>query len=45
MTIPGCAMICPIDKFIKILEPMIPNNWEDECKIDGEYILPPAPVP
>ncbi|XP_047355334.1 prostatic acid phosphatase-like [Vespa velutina] len=45
MTIPGCATICPIDKFIKILEPMIPNNWKDECKIEGEYILPPAPVP
>lgn len=45
MTIPGCATICPIDEFIQILKPMIPDNWEEECKTDGDYILPPAPAP
>ncbi|XP_014609330.1 PREDICTED: lysosomal acid phosphatase-like isoform X1 [Polistes canadensis] len=45
MTIPGCATICPINEFIQILKPMIPDNWEEECKTDGDYTLPPAPAP
>ncbi|XP_034180109.1 prostatic acid phosphatase isoform X3 [Osmia lignaria lignaria] len=45
LTIPGCTTICPLEKFIHILKPMIPDNWEEECKVDGDYTLPPAPVP
>ncbi|XP_026671878.1 prostatic acid phosphatase-like isoform X2 [Ceratina calcarata] len=45
LTIPGCATSCPLETFVKILKPMIPDNWEEECKVDGDYTLPPAPVP
>lgn len=45
MTIPGCNTICPLEQFIQILKPMIPDNWQDECKVDGDFTLPPAPIP
>ncbi|XP_017759862.1 PREDICTED: prostatic acid phosphatase-like [Eufriesea mexicana] len=45
LTIPGCTTACPLEKFVQILKPMIPDNWEEECKVDGEYIPPPAPLP
>lgn len=45
LTIPGCATSCPLGTFVKILKPMIPDNWEEECKVDGDYELPPAPAP
>lgn len=45
LTIPGCTTICPLEKFIRILKPMLPDNWEEECKVDGEYTPPPAPLP
>lgn len=34
MTIPGCTVICPLDKFVKILKPMISDNWSEECKVE-----------
>lgn len=45
MTIPGCTTICPLEQFIQILKPMIPDNWQEECKGDGNITLPPAPMP
>ncbi|KAK2578622.1 hypothetical protein KPH14_010759 [Odynerus spinipes] len=45
MIIPGCTMVCPLDQFIQILKPMIPDDWQSECKVDGDFTLPPAPVP
>ncbi|KAL0129356.1 hypothetical protein PUN28_004216 [Cardiocondyla obscurior] len=45
MTIPGCTTVCPLDKFVEILKPVIPNNWEEECKVDGNYTTPPPPPP
>ncbi|XP_011875141.1 PREDICTED: prostatic acid phosphatase-like [Vollenhovia emeryi] len=45
MTIPGCTVVCPLDKFVEILEPMIPNDWEQECKVDSNYTTPPPPPP
>lgn len=45
MTIPGCAAACSLDKFIDILQPVIPDNWEEECEVDGNYTVPPAPLP
>ncbi|XP_016917297.1 prostatic acid phosphatase isoform X1 [Apis cerana] len=45
LTIPGCTTICPLEKFIQILNPMIPDNWNEECKVNGEYKPPPAPLP
>ncbi|GAB1868480.1 Lysosomal acid phosphatase [Camponotus japonicus] len=45
MTIPGCTVICPLDKFVEILKPMISDNWSEECKVEGDYVTPPPPVP
>ncbi|EZA54701.1 prostatic acid phosphatase isoform X2 [Ooceraea biroi] len=45
MTIPGCTVACPLDKFIKILSPMIPEDWKEECKVGGNYTTPSAPPP
>ncbi|XP_043506375.1 prostatic acid phosphatase-like isoform X2 [Frieseomelitta varia] len=44
LTVPGCSTICSLEKFVQILKPMIPDNWDEECKVDGDYILPPAPL-
>ncbi|KAL6424210.1 hypothetical protein ACFW04_009812 [Cataglyphis niger] len=44
MTIPGCTVVCPLDKFVEILKPMISDNWEEECKIE-DYVIPPPPLP
>ncbi|XP_029178114.1 prostatic acid phosphatase-like [Nylanderia fulva] len=35
MTIPGCTIACPLDKFVEILKPMIPDNWEEECRVEA----------
>lgn len=45
MSIPGCTVICPFDKFVEILKPMIPDNWEEECKVDSNYTTPSPPPP
>ncbi|KAH0950755.1 hypothetical protein HN011_003383 [Eciton burchellii] len=45
MTIPGCTVACPLDKFIEILKPMIPEDWKEECKVHGDYTTPIAPLP
>ncbi|CAK9817368.1 Lysosomal acid phosphatase [Anthophora quadrimaculata] len=45
LTIPGCTTVCPLEKFIQILKPLIPDDWIEECKVDGDYTPPPAPVP
>ncbi|XP_031833159.1 testicular acid phosphatase homolog isoform X1 [Nomia melanderi] len=45
LTIPGCVTVCPLDKFIQIMKPMIPDDWKEECKVEGDYTPPPAPVP
>ncbi|XP_029675361.1 prostatic acid phosphatase-like [Formica exsecta] len=45
MTIPGCTVVCPLDKFVEILKPMISKNWEEECKVEGDYVTPPPPPP
>ncbi|XP_011255200.1 prostatic acid phosphatase isoform X2 [Camponotus floridanus] len=45
MTIPGCTVICPFNKFVEILKPMMSGNWSEECKVEGDYVTPPPPVP
>lgn len=37
LTIPACGQLyCPVEKFWKIVEPYIPNNWEEECKLTAQ---------
>ncbi|XP_014467885.1 PREDICTED: prostatic acid phosphatase-like isoform X2 [Dinoponera quadriceps] len=45
LTIPGCTTVCPLDQFVEILKPVTPDNWEEECKVDGNYVTPSAPLP
>ncbi|KAG7210407.1 hypothetical protein KM043_011939 [Ampulex compressa] len=45
LTIPGCTTSCPLEQFAEILAPMIPDNWKEECKVEGDYTPPPAPAP
>ncbi|PNF25318.1 hypothetical protein B7P43_G10948 [Cryptotermes secundus] len=33
LAIPGCAAVCPLEKFADLLKPVIPVNWEKECKM------------
>ncbi|KAJ4440008.1 hypothetical protein ANN_08139 [Periplaneta americana] len=32
LIIPGCQAACPLDDFARLLKPVIPFNWEKECK-------------
>ncbi|XP_018314614.1 prostatic acid phosphatase isoform X2 [Mycetomoellerius zeteki] len=45
MTIPGCNTVCPLDKFMEIMKPIIPDDWEEECKVDSNYTTPSPPPP
>jgi hypothetical protein len=33
LAIPGCDAVCPLEKFVELLQPVIPVNWEKECKM------------
>lgn len=28
----SCGESCTLDEFIQVLHPVLPNNWEEECK-------------
>ncbi|XP_033179869.1 lysosomal acid phosphatase isoform X4 [Bombus impatiens] len=45
LNVPGCTTVCPLEQLVQILKPMIPDNWDEECKVDGDYTPPPAPLP
>ncbi|XP_076241799.1 prostatic acid phosphatase isoform X2 [Calliopsis andreniformis] len=45
LTVPGCTTVCPLNKFIQILKPVLPDNWEEECKVKDGYTPPPPPQP
>ncbi|KAJ9599296.1 hypothetical protein L9F63_010224, partial [Diploptera punctata] len=32
LKLPGCETDCPLDQFISLTRPVIPVNWEDDCK-------------
>ncbi|XP_066485263.1 prostatic acid phosphatase-like [Tiliqua scincoides] len=29
--LPGCTVACPLKTFKRLVSPIIPNNWEEEC--------------
>uniref|UniRef100_U5EX31 acid phosphatase n=1 Tax=Corethrella appendiculata TaxID=1370023 RepID=U5EX31_9DIPT len=33
MNIPNCGQLCPLDEMFKIYEPVLPVNWESECRL------------
>ncbi|XP_019698349.1 venom acid phosphatase Acph-1 isoform X2 [Harpegnathos saltator] len=44
LTIPGCTVVCPLDRYVEIFQPIISTKWEDECKADDNYVMPSAPL-
>lgn len=45
--IPNCGFACPLDKMYQLYDPVLPSNWNEECKLDvltmgiDEETLPP----
>jgi hypothetical protein len=33
LAVPGCDAVCPLEKFVELLQPVIPVRWEKECKM------------
>lgn len=32
LTVPGCESLCPIEDFVRITKPIVPDNWNEECQ-------------
>lgn len=32
LALPGCAEDCPLDDFVRITQPFIPDDWQKECQ-------------
>ncbi|XP_034950111.1 venom acid phosphatase Acph-1-like [Chelonus insularis] len=44
LDIPGCGTSCTLDEFIEATKSVIPENYEEECKVDDpNYVIPNAP--
>ncbi|KAL3270774.1 hypothetical protein HHI36_021300 [Cryptolaemus montrouzieri] len=43
LTIPGCQSFCPLDRLIELTAPVIPGNWEEECRSEDPNFVPPPP--
>ncbi|XP_008823310.1 prostatic acid phosphatase isoform X1 [Nannospalax galili] len=37
LTLPGCAHSCPLEKFAELLDPVIPEDWSEECMITSNH--------
>lgn len=38
MTLPGCAVLCPLEDFITLTKDVVPDDWERECLFKaGKY--------
>jgi len=33
LTLPGCSPVCPLDQFIRLLEPVTIDDWDSECQV------------
>ncbi|XP_062432418.1 lysosomal acid phosphatase isoform X2 [Rhea pennata] len=33
LTLPGCQQKCPLHKFLQLTDPVIPQDWEQECQV------------
>ncbi|CAG9854000.1 unnamed protein product [Phyllotreta striolata] len=41
LTVPGCDHFCPLTKLVELTKNVIPENWEEECKIDDkDFVVP-----
>ncbi|KAG5848914.1 lysosomal acid phosphatase isoform X1 [Anguilla anguilla] len=44
VVLPGCTQYCPLQDFVQLTKPVIPENWEAECQVpprmkDTEVII------
>ncbi|XP_030130088.2 lysosomal acid phosphatase [Taeniopygia guttata] len=35
LTIPGCQQKCPLQRFLELTDPVVPQDWEQECKLSS----------
>ncbi|XP_040455634.1 lysosomal acid phosphatase isoform X2 [Falco naumanni] len=35
LTIPGCQHKCPLQRFLELTDPVVPQDWEQECQVAG----------
>lgn len=48
LILPGCPHRCPLEDFLRLTEPVVPQDWQQECQLvsspadTGELL--PAPV-
>uniref|UniRef100_A0A8B9QFF9 Lysosomal acid phosphatase n=1 Tax=Apteryx owenii TaxID=8824 RepID=A0A8B9QFF9_APTOW len=33
LTLPGCQQKCPLHRFLQLTDPVVPQDWEQECQI------------
>ncbi|XP_052637969.1 lysosomal acid phosphatase [Harpia harpyja] len=33
LTIPGCQHKCPLQRFLELTDPVVPQDWEQECQV------------
>ncbi|XP_043281256.1 venom acid phosphatase Acph-1-like isoform X2 [Venturia canescens] len=44
LAVPDCGIICPLDKFVRLMEPVIVENYDADCRVDDpHYAIPPQP--
>lgn len=54
LTLPGCPRRCPLQDFLRLTEPVVPQDWQQECRLasspadTGDCCLPmlvgPRPI-
>lgn len=35
LTVPGCQHKCPLQRFLELTDPVVPQDWEQECKVSS----------
>ncbi|XP_015514346.2 prostatic acid phosphatase [Neodiprion lecontei] len=45
LAIPGCTTACPLDQFVQLLTPVMPIDWDVECRFDDPDYVAPTPLP
>ncbi|CAM9162599.1 unnamed protein product, partial [Lampetra fluviatilis] len=43
ISLPGCPQRCPLGDFSRLLLPIVPGDWWDECRDAAGSSLPPGP--
>ncbi|KAM6360488.1 lysosomal acid phosphatase isoform 2-T2 [Alca torda] len=33
LTVPGCQHRCPLQRFLELTDPVVPQDWEQECQV------------